>query len=561
MMPERRLSLCHDFASALAEALEDDFPSYAERHLRIIAKSGALIPLRLNAAQRVIHAAIERQLAEAGKVRTLILKGRQQGASTYVEGRFFWQLTRQRGQRGFILTHVDEATRRLFEMSKRFHDNLPEPVVRPTLRASNARELIFDNLDSGIVVSTAGSRGAGRSETINCFHGSEVAYWPAAEQHLSGALQAVPDSGGSEIVLESTSSGPVGVFYTMCTAALRGEGDYQLIFVPWFLSPEYRRQPPPGFELTEEEREYQAAHSLDLPQMAWRRGKIRELFGIWNFRREYPATPDEAFRAEAPGALWKREVIEATRVREHPPLRRIVVGVDPSGGGADEAGIVVAGIAADQHVYVLGDLSGKMSPSAWGHRVIAAYQRHQADRIVAEQNFGGAMVEHTIRTFDHNVAIRVVSASRGKQIRAEPIASLYEQGRVHHVGTFAALEDELVTWDPSKTQRSPNRLDALVWAVSDLVPALEPGSGICEYYEREAKQLERERLTAGVPKPLPSLADGGVRLRVKPGVTIVTDKRGRSIPVDEDGCIIVTREHAQTLARAGFHEVTETEVS
>ncbi len=467
--------------------LRDDFEHYAAACLKIAAKDGALVPLRLNRAQRAMHVAIERQLNETGKVRVLILKGRQQGASTYVEGRFFWEVSHRLGVRAFILSHLEEATQRLFEMAKRFHDHCPA-LFRPRLAASNARELVFELLDSGYRVATAGSKGAGRAHTIQYFHGSEVAYWPHADAHVAGALQAVPDAAGSEIILESTSAGRGGLFYAMCQAALRGEGDYRLIFVPWFWQSEYRRPVPAGFALTGEEEAYRAAYGLEFEQMAWRRAKILELRGIWNFRREYPATAEEAFRAEAPGALWRRELIEATRVRAAPPLRRIVVGLDPSGGAKkanDEAGIVVAGIAHDNHLYVLDDLSGRMSPHGWAARAVAGYERHHADRIVAEQNFGGEMVEHVIRTVSPQAPVKLVAASRGKEVRAEPVAALYEQGRVHHVGTFAALEDELVTWDPAKSERSPNRLDALVWAVVELVP-LESRTGILDFYAEQA---------------------------------------------------------------------------
>lgn len=169
---------------------------------------------------------------------------------------------------------------------------------------------------------------------------------------------------------------------------------------------------------------------------------------------------------ESPGALWARATIESNRVLATPPqLNRVVVGVDPSATSAgDEAGIVTAGIAGD--AYVLADSSLQGSPLQWAQAAVKAYNDHKADCIVAESNQGGEMVALTIATVDSSVPVHLVHASRGKQVRADPIAALYEKGRVHHVGSFPKLEDEMCLWIPGGP--SPNRLDALVYAISEL---------------------------------------------------------------------------------------------
>lgn len=185
---------------------------------------------------------------------------------------------------------------------------------------------------------------------------------------------------------------------------------------------------------------------------------------------------------EAPGALWTRDTLTKCRVATHPVLRRIVVAVDPAASQTEdssETGIVVCGLADNGHAYVLSDLSGRISPDAWARRAVIAYHDHKADRLVAEHNNGGQMVEHTIRTVDPNVAYRHVWASKGKHTRAEPVAALYEQGKVHHCGEFTALEDQLCTWVPGDD--SPDRLDALVWALTELMlgnqaPSVKPVS-------------------------------------------------------------------------------------
>lgn len=171
------------------------------------------------------------------------------------------------------------------------------------------------------------------------------------------------------------------------------------------------------------------------------------------------------------GALWQRSQLDANRVITPPHLNRIVVAVDPavtSKSDSAETGIIVAGIGIDHKAYVLDDVSLRGTPDEWGRAVVGAYHRWRADRIVAESNQGGDMVQHIIRTVDRNVPIRLVHASRGKRTRAEPVAALYEQDRVHHVGMWGQLEDQLCSWVPDVSP-SPDRLDALVWAITELV--------------------------------------------------------------------------------------------
>jgi hypothetical protein len=180
---------------------------------------------------------------------------------------------------------------------------------------------------------------------------------------------------------------------------------------------------------------------------------------------------------EDPRALWNHKLINDHRREpdEVPELVRIVVGVDPS-GGAVETGIVVAGIDRYDHAYVLGDHSLLGSPGTWGGKVIAVYNEYRADRIVGEANFGGEMVEHTVRSIEggEGVSYKDVRASRGKAIRAEPIAARYERGMVHHVGVFGQLEEEQCSWVPGENMPSPNSLDALVWALTELMIGIKP---------------------------------------------------------------------------------------
>jgi phage terminase large subunit-like protein len=181
---------------------------------------------------------------------------------------------------------------------------------------------------------------------------------------------------------------------------------------------------------------------------------------------------------EDPRALWSRDIIEASRVFELPEFDSIVVGVDPPGTPGGECGILVAGMSRDRgrlplpEAFLIDDLSRAGRPGDWSKSVLEGYFLHEADAIVVESNFGGDMVETTIRNAEGGKMVPIVSvrASRGKSIRAEPVASLYDRGLIHHFGNFDKVEDEMCTWVPGE-RRSPNRLDALVWAMWRLLLA------------------------------------------------------------------------------------------
>lgn len=186
-----------------------------------------------------------------------------------------------------------------------------------------------------------------------------------------------------------------------------------------------------------------------------------------------------------PGALWTHALIEAGRVVQMPDLVRVVVGVDPeatTGDTASETGIVVAGIGQDGHGYVLADATIQGTPDVWGKAAVSAFHQHRADRIVAEVNQGGDMVEFVLRTISPLLPITKVHAIRGKLTRAEPVSALYEQKRVHHVGFLPLLEDQMCEWVPGG--KSPDRMDALVWALTELMlPEEEPQQQTVVYYD------------------------------------------------------------------------------
>jgi len=317
--------------------LKTNFEFYARNCLKIRTKEGEVKPFLLNEAQRYIHERLEEQLKEKGYIRAIILKGRQQGCSTYVEGRFMWKVTHRKGCQAFILTHEDDATTNLFNMAKRYYDNLP-PQVKPKTRAANAKEMDFGILDSGYKVGTAGNKTVGRSQTNQYFHGSEVAFWANAAEHTKGILQSVPNVDDTEVILESTANGIGNYFHQQWKAAEVGKSEYIAIFVPWFWQKEYKSVVPEDFERSKEEEDLVSFYGLNDEQLAWRRNKIIELSadgqdGTRAFKQEYPCSSVEAFQFTGRDGLITSDVILPARKRDKTPGSTLMVGVDPSRGG------------------------------------------------------------------------------------------------------------------------------------------------------------------------------------------------------------------------------------
>ena len=323
----------------LRARLAHDLTYYAERCLHVLPKdAGTTVPFRFNRIQVELHRRLEEQKERTGKVRALVLKGRQVGISTYIGARFYHRVTHAFGTRVFILTHEQDATDTLFDMVVRFHEHVPA-IVKPSTGNASAKELFFDKLDSGYVVGTAGTKAVGRSKTVQLFHGSEVAFWPHAPTHFAGAVQAVPDLAGTEIILESTANGIGGEFHERWQKAEIGEGDYIPIFLPWFWHEGYRRPVPKGFVLDDDEDEYGRLYGLDTEQLVWRRAKIAELKDPLLFKQEYPATAAEAFQLTGHDSYIKPELVVAARKAKHNGVGPLVLGVDPARFGDDRFSI------------------------------------------------------------------------------------------------------------------------------------------------------------------------------------------------------------------------------
>lgn len=325
---------------------------YIEQYLQIRTKNAEIVPLRLNAPQKKLYDALAAQ-AKAGKpLRAIVLKARQMGFSTLTEALIFKRTATRRAVRSGIVAHRDDSSNNLFNMSKRFYDNLP-PALQPQCKASNARELVFDmpgrpgrtgraggtgqsgdpnrtgragragepdrpddagqtggagetgkanwiggaGLGSSIKVMTAGGPGIGRSETFQNLHLSEYAFWPGdKEATLAGLLNAVPDAPDTMVVIESTANG-FDAFKRRWDDAVAGKSGFVSVFCAWWELEEYRRTPEPGFARTAAEEALAGLYGLDDAQLAWRRSCIQDVCGgdVELFHQEYPSCPEEAF--------------------------------------------------------------------------------------------------------------------------------------------------------------------------------------------------------------------------------------------------------------------------
>lgn len=276
---------------------------YCENFLRIRSKQGRIIPFRLNAAQREFYDIVREEHQKGSSVRIVLLKGRQMGFSTLIEGMFFAHSATSHNSSTLIMAHDDEATGNLFEMNKLFYDELPQPI-KPMKKTSNARELCFANpgstgspgLRSRIRCVTAGSRGAGRGFTFQNVHGSEVAFWPNFKETHVAIMQTVPDDADSCVIYETTANG-MGEFKDFWDEAAAGRNGFRAVFMAWYKEPGYRRAVEPGTVWTGYEKELMEKLGLDGEQLSWRRWCIAANCAGDEamFRQEYPSTPEEAF--------------------------------------------------------------------------------------------------------------------------------------------------------------------------------------------------------------------------------------------------------------------------
>lgn len=315
--------------------LKTSLPLFAERCLKIITKDGQKVPFKFNKAQLYLHKRLEAQKQRLGRVRAVILKGRQEGCTTYVQSRYFHNNLWNSNRSAYILSHQAESTLKIFGMAKRFYDNLPPAIQFPLIKDTE-KSMSIEN-GSTYTVGTAGSAQIGRGLTVQYFHGSEVGFFENADELSTGLMQTVADMAGTEMILESTANGPGNFFYDLVNIAISGKTDFELIFIPWYWMDEYTAPEMnlQEHDLDEDEQKYYEAHKADgltLAHLAWRRKKIAspEFAGkVWKFQQEYPFTPQEAF-IKAEGRFFNIAKLYMAKVRKAKdnPNAPLVIGVD-----------------------------------------------------------------------------------------------------------------------------------------------------------------------------------------------------------------------------------------
>ena len=336
-----------------------DLTDFAKHNLKVLTKAGKLVPLILNPAQVAFNAACDEQMQRIGRVRKVLCKARQLGFSTDVAADFVRDALLKPGTRVSVVGHRKDATANLADMTRRFYDHLPADIKVPLVKR-NDTELHFAHRSS-YNLSTAGQvadqGGTGRSRTATHLHATEFAFWSHGGDHIAGLGQALADEIGTKGIVESTALGQANAFYELWRMAEAGQGDWEPVFVPWFVDPAYSRPPPAGFMLRTDapgegqlsEHDYRERYDLTNAQMYWRRLKMAELSigqgAHLRWQREYPATAAEAFAASEEMAFVNAHHIGEARKRHVDFIELhhtdLVVAVDPaSSHGPDSTAIL-----------------------------------------------------------------------------------------------------------------------------------------------------------------------------------------------------------------------------
>lgn len=316
-------------------AIKNSLTYFARNFLWIKTKDAKIVPLELNESQLYFHRKCEGMRKRTGKVRILVVKGRQSGISTYVAARFYHKTITLKATGTFILSHEASTTDKLFKMVKLYQE---KNTIAPSVKKSNSRELDFESTNSSYYVGTAGSGDVGRGGTVQLLHGSEVAMWKNTDDIQTGLMESVPDLPKTEIILESTAKGMGNFFHRMVVDSIAGKNDYEVVFLPWYWMSEYEADTL-RFEPDEEELEYAVLYlseydkGTQLRKLAWRRNKIGTLGSAWKFKQEYPSNVQEAFQTSTDTLIKAEKILEARKNRIINNRGHLIIGVDPARTG------------------------------------------------------------------------------------------------------------------------------------------------------------------------------------------------------------------------------------
>jgi hypothetical protein len=385
----------------------NDAEAFAGTFLKILDKDKRLVPLKWNRAQRHYH--------EHRTGRDLILKARQLGFSTYIQGEMF-RRTVTGTRTTMTMAHDDETTQKLRRMADRFWENCRFGEIQPARKYGNATLATYPEFDSEAVIATAGSKEAGRGGTYTDFHGSEVAFWPNAEKIVAGAMQG----GNPDIVLESTPNGAQGYFYSLCMEALRGDAVWQLHFYPWWWDSLYQIPLAEGEQISfnDEETNLVQKHNLTSEQIKWRRQKVKELRGL--FVQEYPEDPISCFLTSGKSYFGDlANVFTAPLNTEYQEGHRYEAGLD-WGQENDFTALIVLDITDKRMVDKLH--INKLSWSEIRWRIRGIYERWMLKKIVAEANSIGSVNIEALQ----DMGIMVVPFETTNVSKSTIMGNLYE---------------------------------------------------------------------------------------------------------------------------------------
>jgi hypothetical protein len=520
MGSSERLAVPWDSSPAPGHSADDvrevlkDFTRYREKFLKIRPREGGeRRSFIINAAQQVLHQRLQWELETFGRIRALIPKARRMGVSTYIGGRFFHRSVSKKGTRAHVVAHRSDSASNLFREVKLFYEMLPKPW-QPSLSTSNARELIFDKLQSVYKVSSAEGGNIGRSDDTHLLHMSEAAFFDNTEDLSSGIMQTVLDQPETEIAMESTGNGASGMFFNMCEQASREKntGMWRLHFLPWTVMPEYAHAPPEKWTPPQEFLDYARLHSMTPAQLYWfwrQNSTIASMNGgqpdaIHRLtRQEYPATYLECFSTDSTLDFFPASLVQSAMLSTFAPTLGAlkILSVDPAGDGVDECFVCDRqGGAVGTRVWGAIKSNDQNVQADW---IVQTYQRFGLDVILIETDGVGKGLLDAVRLRMGTRAERVVAVHRGSgarnsvqfgNLRAELHfkASLWLQGSARMPNDkmlqeeFAAFKwgsggcrrDELgrLFITPKEKlraelpgNRSPNRLDCVVnsFAIDD----------------------------------------------------------------------------------------------
>lgn len=311
-----------------------DLSYFAKNFLKIKTKDAKIVPFVFNRTQEYFHNICEEELRKHGRVRIIVVKGRQSGLSTYVAARFYHKTSMNYAMNTFILSHESKTTQKLFQIVKLYND---KNALSPPVKRSNSNELVFEGLNSQYYVGTAGSGDVGRGGTVQLFHGSEVAMWSNTDEIETGLMESIPDMDGTESILESTAKGLGNYFHRTALGAMKGKNGYRLVFIPWFWMDEYEEDAQGDFSLTDDEREYIQTYLKEydkerqIRKLQWRRNKIAKFESEWKFKQEYPSNVTEAFQTSGDNLISAESIVRA-RQRQMPVENQapLILGIDPA---------------------------------------------------------------------------------------------------------------------------------------------------------------------------------------------------------------------------------------